>query len=207
MTPEESTGTSISENSEIDGIAWGKTRSDCAPEQIDLLLQVVEETKNVAGDILEVGSYRCGATVAMAASNPAKNVYAFDLFGGLPYPEHPDFRSFGETDFEEIAGVVRNFPNIVLVRGRHELTVPEFAKAAKPVSLLFMDSDFYSSHLVSLLNFWPLIPLGGAVVFHDWTFEDVQLAVKQTINPADCVYRGSSVNMGMVMRTSFSRAF
>ncbi len=165
-----------------EAIAFGKSRADCSPQQIDELLISVEETENIPGDIVEVGSWKCGTTICMAAISPERTVYALDLFGGLPYGQNQaDFRSFGETSRREIQIATSHFPNIKMVPGRHEETIPLFAKTVEAISLLFMDSDFYSSHVVALTHFWPLLSIGGVAMFHDFTFDGVQQAIKEVL--------------------------
>jgi len=182
-------------------IALAKSRSDCHPANIDTLVQLVNELHEVPGCIVECGSYKCGATIAMAASDPSKTVYAFDLFGGLPYGDGIGFENFGKNDFNEVKTITAPFKNIVLVRGLHEETVPKFL--SRPVSLLFMDSDFYSSHQVALSRFWPILSPTGVVMFHDWTFPEVQRAIREIIPVSEQSERGQladSPTMGMIRK-------
>jgi O-methyltransferase len=182
-----------------EAIALAKSRSDCHPNNIDTLVQIVNELKYVDGCIVECGSYRCGATIAMAAAAPNRQVYAFDLFGGLPYG-NIGFENFADADFEEVQSVVSQFPNIQLIRGLHENTVPKFS--AQPVALLFMDSDHYGSHWVALEYFWPMLLSGGMIVFHDWSFEGVQTAIQLVLG--DIENENSrypeSPNMGFIVK-------
>ena len=172
----------ILKSSAREGIAFGKSRADCSPEQIDDLLKLCEEVRNVPGCIVEVGSWKCGTTICMAADDPSRQIFAFDLFGGLPYGENQgDFQNFGDTDFDEIQRAVSVFPNITLIRGRHEQTIPIFQTWPRAVAFLFMDSDFYSSHVVALTKFWPLISPGGIALFHDFGFDGVQQAIREVI--------------------------
>jgi len=186
----------------LQGVAYGKGRSDCAPEQIDLLLSLIEETQDVEGDIVEVGSWRCGASIAMAAAVPEREVYAFDLFGGLPYGNGQGFENFGDTSYVEIKIAASAYKNLHLVRGHHEHTVPHFAIGQMPLSLIFMDSDHYSSHKVSLENLVPLLSSGGMIVFHDWTFASVQRAVLEVINPEEftALQRPNMLHMGVLRK-------
>jgi Macrocin-O-methyltransferase (TylF) len=185
-------------------LALGKSRSDCAPENIDSLVALIQEIKerNVPGAIVECGSYRCGATIAMAAAAPQRTVFAFDLFGmDRPAAAGPDsaFAHVSNGDFEEIADATRTFGNICLVPGHHEVMVPKFPAVA-PIALLFMDSDFYESHRVCLHNFWPMVSDGGIVVFHDPGFEEVQRAIAEAgIGPLEEV--PGSPNMRMIRKT------
>jgi hypothetical protein len=153
---------------------------------LEHLSGMVYTTRDLPGVIVEVGSYKCGATAVLAEAavkytNPIKDVYAFDIFGGLPYENQETFLSFADADFEEILEFVRPYSNIKLIRGKHEETIPNFKKE---ISLIFLDSDFYSSHFVALKNFWPLLPSKGAIVFHDWKFDDVQRAIRDSL-PTD----------------------
>lgn len=186
-----------------DAIALAKSRSDCHPDNIDSLVQIVNELAEVPGDIVECGSYRCGATIAMAAANPNKYVCAFDVFGGLPYGgAQAGFDNFADNDFDEIRDAILEFENIFLIRGRHEEKVP--ASDITSVSLLFMDSDFYESHKVCLSHFWPLLSSGGKVVFHDPSFAGVKQAVTETIPVYQTLESGRlpapSENMGYITK-------
>lgn len=194
-------------------VALGKSRSDCGPENIDTLVRIIRELVNVPGDIAEFGSYRGGSTIAMAAaalyypSDPIKHVYAFDVFGGLPYGEEAPFQNFAGTDFDEIKSVYALYPNITAIRGAHEVTVPILEY--RPLSLIFMDSDFESSHKVCLNKLWPWLSPGGCVLFHDWAFEGVQRAIDEFFTAekkAECCYFGrlqtESQNIGMIQKNA-----
>lgn len=182
-----------------DAITLAKHRSDCHPDNIETLVRVVRDLKNVPGDIVEVGSYRCGATIAMAVAAPNKGVYAFDLFGGLPYGQI-GFENFADADFKEVQSTVVQFPNITLIRGKHEETIPEFCAVDDfNLSLIFMDSDHYSSHTVALGKFWPRLSSGGMVVFHDPSFAGVQQSVLEVLGIAIQKFEDSP-NMGYIVK-------
>jgi hypothetical protein len=193
-----------------EAILLGKSRSDCSSGCIDLLVEVVATHKRagIAGDIAECGSYRCGATIAMAAAvdyhEAGKRVFAFDTWCGLPYgPEQQGFENFADVNFTEVCDAVERF-EIDLIRGRHEDTVPPFAAYSKTIgrkfSLLFMDSDFYDSHLTCLRSFWPLITRRGGVVFHDWTFQGVQQAIEDAVDEKEYNRYDLPNNMGMIVK-------
>jgi predicted O-methyltransferase YrrM len=152
-------------------------RTDCSLEEVAILSNLVAETESLAGVIVECGSYQGGTAMSMARVT-RRPIYCFDVFGGYPYGKGTDFDRFSDADFEEVIRAVSHYPNIQLIRGRHEDMVPGFQRR---ISLLFMDSDFYSSHKVCLTHFWPQIPSGGVAVFHDWDFREVQQAIKECI--------------------------
>lgn len=191
-------------------VKYGKSRSDCSSECINNLVERIEAQahEGLPGDIFECGAWRCGATIAMAAAaeyyDTGKHVYAFDTWGDLPYgPDQQGFENFGNVSYEEVLQATTPF-SITLFRGKHEETVPSFAAIRKTlgqeISLLFMDSDFYSSHLVCLRNFWPLIPHDGCVMFHDWSFPDVQQAIKDAVNEQEYSRYDLPHSMGMIVK-------
>jgi hypothetical protein len=168
-----------------EALALGKARSDCAPENLDSLVGLIAQLddRSVPGDIAECGSYRCGATIAMAAASPKRTVWAFDLFGGAPpYPANriAGFAHVANGVLEEVAAATQPFPNIWLVPGLHESRVPHFHRS---LALVFMDSDFYETHLVCLRHLWPLLSPGGVIVFHDAGFAEVQTAIENARLP------------------------
>ena len=171
-------------------VALGKFRSDCASDNIDTLIRLVWETPQ--GEIIECGSYRCGVSIAMAAAseyyNLNKTVYAFDTFGGLPYGEGVGFENFAQTDFVEIKAATAPYKQLRLVQEKHEDTVPHFSTF--PISLLFMDSDHYNSHVVCLTKFWPMLVSGGYAVFHDADLPGVQQAIEEVIPQSERQKRG-----------------
>lgn len=204
----------MTEQQFMNAIAIAKSRSDCEPQNIDTLARIISETTDIPGDIAELGCYKGGATIAMAAaasfftSKEPKYVYAFDLFGGLPYGDKQSgFESLGNVDFDEIQSAWAPYKNIIPIRGVHEQTVPTFGP--RPLSLIFMDSDFYSSHVVCLKHLFPMLSRGGSMVFHDWQFQEVQQAIKEYFqaNPREkykCDYFdmfiAESQNMGLIRK-------
>lgn len=193
-----------------EAIKLGKSRSDCSSSNLDTVSEIIIRDKNILGNIAELGSYRCGNTISMAASalqtNPTnpKVVYAFDMFGGVPYDTPQPFDHFGNVDFEEISLVCNQFPNIILVKGPHEKTVPNFE--SEPLSLIYLDSDYYSSHKVCLEHLWPMLSPGGSIIFHDWAFEEVQQAINEYFEDKrdQCEYfgrlTGESQNLGLIRK-------
>lgn len=160
-------------------------RSDANEGQLNLLIEMLHEIREVSGDILEIGSWKCGTSGFIANCCPNRTVYAFDLFGGLPYGEGVGCEWFGDTDWEEIRATAAHFPNLRLVRGMHEETIPKFAESAGPIALIWMDSDHYPSHKVALKHLCQLLVPGGLIIFHDFRFMEVQQAISEELNVDD----------------------
>jgi Macrocin-O-methyltransferase (TylF) len=180
-------------------------QSDLTQGQMEIVLGMLNEIERVPGDIVEIGSWKCGTSGVMAARRPEKQVYAFDLFGGMPYgmTDGP-FEYFAHTDWEEIQRTASHFPNLHLVRGPHEETVPKFEH--RPLSLIFMDSDFYSSHKVSLTHLCPMLVQGGFIMFHDWFFREVQQAACECMKESEWGMFEAEQMHGMAILGKNSRA-
>ena len=162
-------------------------RSDATGVQLNLILEMMREVRDVPGDVVEIGSWKCGTSGTIAAAWPNRTVWAFDIFGGMPYGVEPSppWDYFSNVDWEEVQKTASHFPNLKLVRGQHEDTVPEFAKQQRPIALLYMDSDHYSTHKVSLEHLAPLVSREGVIMFHDWHFAEVQQALAETIDTSE----------------------
>lgn len=157
-----------------------KVESACSPEDIALLIKATESVRELAGDIVEIGCWKCGTTSALANANPHKKVFGFDLFGGNPYPERTEFAHLCEVDFAEIRMMTAFWPNIHLIQGKHEETIPAFE--CPPLSFMFVDSDWYESHVVALEYLAKHVVIGGIIAFHDWAFDGVRMATAKCLN-------------------------
>jgi O-methyltransferase len=151
----------------------GTSRSACAPAQLQSLVEIVKAAEKVPGDIIEIGSYKCGSTIVLAAASelcsPNKTVFGFDIFKEMPAGSKFDqdlSHSFGDLDFEEIKSVTEQISNLAVVRGLHEETIPVFPP--RPISILFLDSDLYESHRIALEHFWPMLSENGLLILHDF---------------------------------------
>jgi hypothetical protein len=155
--------------------------SACSDSDISLILEASKLTSHLPGAILEIGSYKCAMTMLLAKEHPWRMVFAFDLFGGNPYPERDTFAHLANVDLETVAQQVAHFPNIRLVRGMHEETIPKFPPM--PIAFLFVDSDWGESHEIALKYLAPRVLKGGIIAFHDWCFGCVQTAAYKNLDP------------------------
>lgn len=140
------------------------------------IVRVIEELRDVPGDIAECGAYRCGTTIVLAKHAAPKRVYAFDVFGGSPYNDG-SFGGFENADITEIFEFIKDFKNITLVQGKHEQTIPEHAPPT--LSLLIIDSDHYASAIHCLTHLVPRISPGGVVLIDDKNFDGISRAVSE----------------------------
>ena len=150
---------------------------------------------NLPGDFVDCGVWR-GGNVILAAKifqyyGCDNRVWAFDTFEGMTKPEIIDFSSYegpaletwgsftavGETWLEsKLPEVIQNFLDfkidlnlVEFVRGKVEDTllgpnVPE------EISILRLDTDWYSSTKVELEVLFPLVKNGGIIMFDDYGY-------------------------------------
>jgi len=73
------------------------------PQVIEILIQTINETKNLPGNIIECGSNRCGTTSILAqylkSKNIMKKIYALDSFSGFIPEEIRKEIELGFTEF------------------------------------------------------------------------------------------------------------
>jgi hypothetical protein len=113
-------------------------------------------------------SGNCGNS-SSGGNSSSRTVYGFDSFEGLPETwARPDmtFRA-GTFDVHGMLPVVR--PNVVLVRGWFDATLPPFLAehSGESVALLHIDCDLYSSTKTVLEALAPRFRPGTVVVFDE----------------------------------------
>ena len=135
------------------------------------ILRVVE-AERVAGDVVELGSWRCGAAafarrVLDAVGGGARVVRAFDAFGRIGgYGRTAGLMATSEAG---AAATLRaaGASAVALHAGRFAETVPEFRATGRPVAVLRVDANFCGSYQDALYGLYDRVPVGGFVVFDD----------------------------------------
>jgi O-methyltransferase len=144
---------------------------DPSDTRADHLRQAALEVREVPGDVAEVGVYTGGITRMLALMLPAKTVYGFDTFRGLPQlPRHTlDFHREGEFE-ANVAEVTAYLPATAKGLEKHKF------------ALVHLDSDLYETTRAGLAFFWPRLSEGGVIVLDDYGWRDtlgVTLAVDE----------------------------
>jgi len=166
-------------------------------ERIYALIQAVRYVvKNeVPGDIVECGVWKGGSMMAIAKTllslgDTSRKLYLFDTFTGMPKPGEIDtspvdgkasdlFAARQTSDntsdwcyatLDEVQEVMNStgYPasNLYFVKGLVEETIP--AKAPNSISILRLDTDWYSSTHHELVNLFPRLSRGGVIVIDDY---------------------------------------
>jgi hypothetical protein len=128
----------------------------------------------VAGDIAEAGVYKGGnslLTLALAAGQMANRKYhLLDSFEGFPElsTHDPLSRSgeFRDVSLESIRNMFSHFDCACLHVGYFEWTLPTIAN--RTFALAYCDCDLYEASVECCAFFYPRMPAGGILLFHDY---------------------------------------
>jgi hypothetical protein len=137
------------------------------------------ERDAVPGAIVECGVYKGGgAAVMTACASPAREIYLFDSFEGLPPPGARDgeiaqsryTEGWCAGSEEEVRTLFDRLgilgPRVHFVKGWFQDTFP--VTTVKPIALLHVDADWYDSVRLCLERFWDDVAVGGFVAFDDY---------------------------------------
>jgi O-methyltransferase len=155
----------------------GKARLD----NIEMCVRVIV-SEGIAGDLMETGVWRGGATIFMRGmlkilGNNDKNVWVVDSFQGLPEPELEQDEGINyhldpmlSVDLETVK---RNFEYFDLLDDRVQFLQGWFADtmATAPVeklSLLRLDGDLYKSTMDVLEPIYDKVEPGGFIIIDDY---------------------------------------
>lgn len=152
----------------------------------------------ISGDLVECGVYRGGSMMAAALTHleqgaPTRTLWLYDTFAGMPAPTERDVallsgqpaatkysrlrRRDGGSDWdrateEEVAQNIRStgYPmeSVRMVPGMVEETLVK----SRPdrIALLRLDTDWYTSTLVTMEHLFPLLVPGGILIVDDYGF-------------------------------------
>ncbi len=134
----------------------------------------IESIKTIArqctcpGYIAEIGVYKGGVLLELAEIFPARTVYGYDTFTGLPAEhwsegEQHKIGDFRGTSWRQVQKLCRRMPNIELVVGLFPATGVDGQYA-----FVHLDVDFYLSTKYALGWLMPRMSKGGAIVLDDW---------------------------------------
>jgi len=180
------------------------------PESTWALYKSVEYVvkNNIPGDIVECGVWNGGSMLLAAMAlihfgDTSRKLYLYDTFAGMPRPDDID-RSWDGTPalptwesyvangkamgyggtVDMVRSVIRmsNYPEdkMIFVEGLVEDTIP--AQRPDRVSILRLDTDFYSSTLHELVHLYPILSSGGILIIDDYgVFQGSRAATDQYI--------------------------
>ena len=148
-------------------------------QNMGLLLEFIETTKDLEGNILELGTYKGGTTIMFAKLlqelKSKKRIFACDTFTGFPYDdldptEQNKIGNLRDTSFEHVSEKFKKFnvnDKISIIKGKFEDTL--FQKLSdQKFSFVLFDADLYKSTKFALDFVYPRLINGGIMVFQDY---------------------------------------
>ena len=167
------------------------------PNLYSLYNSAVYVVKNkIEGDFVECGVWRGGCSMMVALvfqkyGVTDRKIYMYDTFEGMPPPTDKDL-DFNQASaknhidknlskdanfkwcFADVEDVTRNikltnypFENFILIKGKVEDTLTK-NKPTNKLSILRLDTDWYESTKVELINLYPSISTRGVLIIDDY---------------------------------------
>ena len=138
------------------------------------LYRLARQTRQVAGEIVEVGVWRGSTAAPIAQASPQKVVHLFDTFAGVAKndSERDTLYSGGEHADTDEQIVNDLFGKLGQRCEIHPGVFPDDTFSCLParVSFAHIDVDSYGSVKESFAAIWPNVQQNGIVVFDDYGF-------------------------------------
>jgi O-methyltransferase len=150
--------------------------------------------KALPGDFVECGVYNGGSAAIMASfcdkTSPARNVWLFDSFEGLPKPTEKDggraagYEGWCHGDLAKLTRVfqIMDIPEdrVRVVKGWFQETFPTVE--IPQIAILHIDADWYESVKLCLEKFYDSVQPGGYIVLDDYgAWEGCRIATDEFI--------------------------
>lgn len=138
------------------------------------------------GSIAEVGVYRGGSALLLAAAKQGADLYLFDTFAGMPAVNPTTDGHFQEGDFSnsslsEVKSLLHGYPRVHFHPGIFPHSAATLATSKLTFKLVHLDVDLHSSTTAALEWFYPRMERGGLIVSHDYNDKTVP-GVKQAFD-------------------------
>jgi O-methyltransferase len=149
------------------------------PEQLGFLVQCLNETRDVSGDVFEVGCARghttCFLNRHLQSSGIAKDYYCIDTFGGFTAEDvafevtqrgkkRSDFTAFRSNSLKWFEYTLKQNGCRRTFCVRTDVQNFEFCR---PISFCLLDVDLYRPTISALRRIWPMLSPGGIIVIDD----------------------------------------
>ena len=145
------------------------------------IFMAVSATREVPGDIAEVGVYKGGSARIICEAKEGRTLHLFDTFEGLPEVDKSELifkKGLYQSSFEEVKEYLAPYPDVHFYKGIFPETGGDVED--KKFSFVNLDVDIYKSTLDSLKFFYPRLSPGGILISHDYsTMAGVKRAFKE----------------------------
>lgn len=149
---------------------------------------------NIKGDFVECGVWKGGNIILLQKliekySVLNKKIYAYDTFMGMSHFSKYDFtdnfihasdlikkdkKAVCHSSLEEFKNNfhrnTKSNKNLVIIKGEVEKTLINKKNLSKKISILRLDTDYYSSTKIELEVLWPRLSKGGVLIIDDYGY-------------------------------------
>ncbi len=167
----------------------------CSKPNQDYLKDAIHRIKYIPGDIVETGVFQGGmmmiATKELLKQKIIRDIWLYDTYEGMPKPGPEDKKLDGSPmlgkhacTLGEVKGNLRStkYPATKLhfIKGMIEETLEEENNRPHQISLLRLDTDFYSSTKAALEYLYPRLHKEGVLIIDDYNcWKGCQKAVNE----------------------------
>jgi len=159
-------------------------RAKTSGANINILLELLDKTEALPGEVAECGVFRGRTLVPMALylaqRASAKRVFGFDSFEGFDDAVEVDIGlggtrskdkhigAFNETSLRLVESKLRRFglSNATLVKGYFRETLQRYSQCQ--FSFVHLDCDIFESYKECLEFFYPRMNQGGIILFDEY---------------------------------------
>jgi len=177
------------------------------PSEMIQIYNCVLSTKQLPGDLAEVGVYMGRSARLICEAKGNKTLHLFDTFEGLPKTTLVDDNAISRekmysANLDSVRTYLSNYDNITYNQG----IFPETAIPVKNKTFAFvhLDVDLYQSTFESLSFFYPRMVVGGIILSHDYsTLTSVKDAFTEFFKDKKELVVELSTSQCMVIKGSF----
>jgi O-methyltransferase len=136
-------------------------------KKIIILIEELIKTKEIKGDIAEIGTYKGGTAFIMHHIIPSKQLHLYDTFNGIVKTDKfiDLYHNDGEFSNINVNGLKKYFPKAIFRIG----TFPDtFTEQKTKFSFIHSDTDTYFGTKATLNIFSKRMSSGGIILIDDW---------------------------------------
>ncbi len=135
------------------------------------IFELLKETKNIKGDIIEFGVWNGNNLLFIKKVidylNIKKRIIGYDSFRGMPKPDEKN-NFIGDLNLLKHVIKFFKFKNIKIIKDNF-LNIKEYNNSFKKFSLIYIDCDLYNTTKLILENCSKKLNKGGFIVFDEGT--------------------------------------
>lgn len=149
-----------------------RAKSMISDAQLFDLIQYIQQTRSVPGDVVEYGSLHGGSGAVLAEALVefgTKPLWLFDSFQGIPKSkyglDHHWNGSFSNNSYAEVADAFSDLKNVNVVNGN---ICETYDKVKNPISFGYLASDSFETGEILLGFMWSRLSPGGIICICDY---------------------------------------